>query len=462
MALLKQSTAYTRTFKMISSGDHFSLKTSASPAVNLSKAGAAFAAAGGAVTEVANGWYKVALSTTDTNTLGDLSYYITGTGADDTDFVDQVSALIEADLATPTNITAATGVDVTKWLGTAASTPTVAGVPNVNAKTWNDLTTVALPLIPTTAGRTLDVSTTGEAGVDWANVGSPTTTNALTGTTIATTQKVDIETIKTNAVVNAGTITFPTTATLASTTNLTAGTIATVSGNVNGSVGSVTGAVGSVTGLTAATVHSDLDDIQARLPAALTANGNMKSSMVEILTTALTETAGLLAGGFKKFFNIAAPVSTMDVVARVTLTDTVTTYTGNTVQTGDSFARIGVAGAGLTNIDLPDQTMNVTGNITGNLSGSVGSVTGAVGSVTATVTTDVTQTTRAEPAQGTPAATATPATKIDFLYKAWRNKSDQTATLYNLYNDDAVTVDHKATVSDDGTTFVKGEVATGP
>ncbi len=64
---------------------------------------------------------------------------------------------------------------------------------------------------------------------------------------------------------------------------------------------------------------------------------------------------------------------------------TVTTYTGNTPQTGDAFARIGAAGAGLTAIDLPDQTMNITGNITGNLSGSVGSVTGAVGSVTGNV-----------------------------------------------------------------------------
>lgn len=35
-------------------------------------------------------------------------------------------------------------------------------------------------------------------------------------------------------------------------------------------------------------------------------------------------------------------------ITGVTLTDTVTTYTGNTVQTGDSFARIGAAGAGLT------------------------------------------------------------------------------------------------------------------
>jgi hypothetical protein len=63
--------------------------------------------------------------------------------------------------------------------------------------------------------------------------------------------KVDVDTIKTNPVVNGGTITFPTTATLASTTNISAGTITTVSGNVNGSVGSVTGSVASVIGAVA-------------------------------------------------------------------------------------------------------------------------------------------------------------------------------------------------------------------
>lgn len=41
-------------------------------------------------------------------------------------------------------------------------------------------------LRPTTAGRTLDVSAGGEAGVDWANVGSPTTAVNLSGTDIQT------------------------------------------------------------------------------------------------------------------------------------------------------------------------------------------------------------------------------------------------------------------------------------
>lgn len=39
-------------------------------------------------------------------------------------------------------------------------------------------------LNPTTAGRTLDVSTGGEAGLDWANIGSPTTAQNLSGTNI--------------------------------------------------------------------------------------------------------------------------------------------------------------------------------------------------------------------------------------------------------------------------------------
>jgi hypothetical protein len=46
-------------------------------------------------------------------------------------------------------------------------------------------------------------------------------------------------------------------------------------------IASVTGAVGSVVGLTAATVHADLDDIQARLPAALV-SGRMNSNVAAI------------------------------------------------------------------------------------------------------------------------------------------------------------------------------------
>lgn len=49
-------------------------------------------------------------------------------------------------------------------------------------------------LKPTVAGRTLDVSAGGEAGVDWANVGSPTTTINLSGTTVKTATDVETDT----------------------------------------------------------------------------------------------------------------------------------------------------------------------------------------------------------------------------------------------------------------------------
>lgn len=69
---------------------------------------------------------------------------------------------------------------------------------------------------------------------------------------------------------------------------------------------------------------------------------------------------------------------------------------------------------------------------------------------------------RGEPGQGAPPVNPDLATKIDYLYKAWRNKKTQTSSQYSLFADDASTVDQKATVSDDGTTTTIGEVATGP
>lgn len=60
------------------------------------------------------------------------------------------------------------------------------------------------PMQPTVTGRTLDVSTGGEAGIDWANIGSPTTAVNLSATNI------DVDQV-----------------------------VASVSGNVTGSVGSI-------------------------------------------------------------------------------------------------------------------------------------------------------------------------------------------------------------------------------
>lgn len=179
------------------------------------------------------------------------------------------------------------------------------------------------PLRPTTAGRTLDVSAGGEAGLDWANVGSPTTTLALTGTTIATSQVV---------------------------------------ASVSGAVGSVTGAVGSVTGNVGGSVASVTAGVTVttnndKTGYALSASG---LASISAWTVALT---GNITG------NLSGSVGS--VTAGVTVTT-------NNDKTGYSLAAAGLA-------SVTAWSVAITGNITGNLSGSVGSVTGNVGGTVASV-----------------------------------------------------------------------------
>lgn len=69
--------------------------------------------------------------------------------------------------------------------------------------------------------------------------------------------------------------------------------------------------------------------------------------------------------------------------------------------------------------------------------------------------------TYAEPGQGNPPATATLVQKIGYLYKAWRNRHTVTDSEYALYADDGTTKDQEAVISDDDTTFERGEITTG-
>lgn len=92
MAEIRQSTIRNRTFLMISSVDHI---TGAAgliplPTVVISKNGAAFAPPVGTVSEIAYGWYVIALTVADTDTLNDLDYHASAIGADPTDWADQV------------------------------------------------------------------------------------------------------------------------------------------------------------------------------------------------------------------------------------------------------------------------------------------------------------------------------------------------------------------------------------
>jgi hypothetical protein len=71
-------------------------------------------------------------------------------------------------------------------------------------------------------------------------------------------------------------------------------------------------------------------------------------------------------------------------------------------------------------------------------------------------------TSRSEPGQGIPPVSTTFMEKIDYLYKMWRNKKDQSGSLSQLYADDASTVDQKATTSEAGGTVTHEEWESGP
>jgi len=259
--------------------------------------------------------------------------------------------------------------------------------------------------------------------------------------------------------------------------------------------------------------------------AATAANGFAADStyLVFVTVTADSQTPGACLGSFTLTpLATAAALATVDSVADTILVDTadmqpklgtpaadlaadIAAVKVDTAATLVDTAVIGAAGAGLTEaggtgdhltaINLPNQTMDITGNLSGSVgsvTGAVGSVTGAVGSVTgavgsvagnvdgnvtgsvgslaaqakadvnAEVDTALVTTTYAEPGQGAPAATASLKDKIGYLYKAWRNLTEQTSTTLSLYDDAGTTVDQKATHSDDLTTYTKGEVGTGP
>lgn len=149
-------------------------------------------------------------------------------------------------------------------------------------------------LQPTTAGRTLNVTTTGAAGIDWGNVENQSTSVNLSGTTI---NLVNTATTLTNGVTvttNNDKTSYSLSA--SQTFNMTGN----ITGNLSGSVGSVTGAVGSVT-------------------------GNVVGSVGSISGVTFPSNFGTLL------------INASGHISRVTLADTITTYTGNIPQSGDSY-----------------------------------------------------------------------------------------------------------------------------
>jgi hypothetical protein len=81
----KASTEAPLLFFMVESADHITALTGASPTVVISKNGGAFASPSGSITEIADGWYKVAGNATDTGTAGPLALHATAASGDPSD-----------------------------------------------------------------------------------------------------------------------------------------------------------------------------------------------------------------------------------------------------------------------------------------------------------------------------------------------------------------------------------------
>lgn len=87
--LLPKGVAFNRSVLMVTTGLTLT--------ITISKNGAAFGAWAGAATELTSGWYKLALTSGDTDTEGDLAYHVDGGGTDIANFADQVAAPVKLD-----------------------------------------------------------------------------------------------------------------------------------------------------------------------------------------------------------------------------------------------------------------------------------------------------------------------------------------------------------------------------
>ena len=164
MDILKVSTAVTIVMgPMLDSTDGNSPETALTIAqadIRLSKNGGAYAqtnnVAGATHMEVGN--FSVPLDTTDTGTLGKLRVSIHESGALAVwrEFT-IVPANVYDSLVLGTDVLTA---DVTQWLGTAAATPTVAGVPEVDVTHW--------------LGSSVTANVAGQPTVDVTRIGAST------------------------------------------------------------------------------------------------------------------------------------------------------------------------------------------------------------------------------------------------------------------------------------------------
>lgn len=468
MIYAKPSTSLLVVFRAYLASDHVTPATGKTIAITISKNGGAFGnpnAGATNATEISSGFYKVTLDTTDTNTNGPLAvrgavatvddvgvlYYVGQAPADVTHFGG--TAATTSGGRPEVNTTHAAG---TAWGSGAITAASIAadaitaakiatGAIDADAIADNAIDAGALAADCITAAKiaagAIDAATfaadtglilranTCQAGSTGTTIvldaGASATNSTYVGCNVVITGGTGVGQVRTITAYAGGTVTatVPTWQTTPDGTSTFAilpgyaviAVLGSVTGNVAGSVGSVTGAVGSVTG------------------AVGSVTGNVGGNV--------TGSVGSVAAGGITAASIATDAIDADAIAASAVTE---------IQAGLATPTNITAGTITTVTNLTNAP--TSGDLTATMKASVN----------AEVLDVLNVDTFAEPGQEAPAATNTLVKKIGYLFKFLRNRVTQTSTTLKVYADDATTVDQKATVSDDGTTYDRNEIGTGP
>lgn len=287
----------------------------------------------------------------------------------------------------------------------------------------------------TVDNRTLDVSAGGEAGLDWANIGGPTTAQNLSGTNIDVDQVVASVSGAVGSVGAGG---------------ITAATIATNAIDADAIAADVVAELqaGLATAAALATVQADTDNIQTRIPTVLV-GGRMDSSV------------GAMAAGTVTAAAIATDAIDSDAIAATAVTE---------IQTGlATAAALATVQADTDNI----QTRIPTVLVGGRMDSTVGAMQSNVITAAATaadflaeinaevldvMATDVVT----EPSVGIPPATPSMRTILAYMWLAMRNKAVVNAAtgFLEVYNDAGVLV-YKKALADVASVFTESEAVSG-
>lgn len=347
-------------------------------------------------------------------------------------------------------------------------------------------------LRPTVSGRTLDVSAGGEAGVDWANVGTQGTAVNLSATTV-------------NLVNTLTTYTGNTPQTGDAFARLGAPAGASVSADIlviDNFVDDLESRLGVPSNLgSGATIAANLVDIENQTDdigvagAGLTAvpwnaawDAEVQSEVQDALTLAITGTSDsgttttmvdaarteadtdYWKGALIRFTSGNILGQTRLITAFDPATDTITFAPATTQAVATQNYEILAAGradlqlwlGAVVNALVSGRVDASAGALAANVVTAAATAADFLAEINAEVVDVMATDTITLPGQAAPPLAPTHREMISWLYKVLRNRQAQTSTQWSLYADNETTVDTKATVSDDGVTAIRQELVSGP